>query len=353
MKPPKIRSRNNSQGKPVYFVDYYDQNGVRHRKTIGTRRSEAEKAAAVITHNRLHSRLGIPQGAGKSITLRELVDRFNRSRMNRLASNTKRSYNNCTRCLLEFFKKRFPSVKRIDQISKSYLEEYLLELHSEKRTSATINTHLTIAKLLFNFAVDEGLLQNNPAQKLRPYKVQRDVRPPYWKKDELKKIFEALSTEWRDYFEFLFYTGLRKGELINLTWNDVRLGKYPQITVQGKEDFNTKTNLIRQIPLCPQAVDIIKRRKKIAHHRYVFAHPDGEILRTFSLNNLLRPLLEKLGMTGTIHQFRHSFASHMVMNGAGIEAVSKLLGHTSVKTTMIYAHLAPEYLREAVNKLAL
>ena len=353
MKTPTIRTKKNSQNKTVYFVDYYDENGDRHRETTGTRKSDAEKAVAVITSNRLHHRLGIPDAAGSSVSLPELLDRYYRSRKNHLAYNTERSYRNCTKRLLEFFQKRFPRVKRIDQISKTYIEELMRELLAEKKTSATINTHLLVIKLLFNYAVDEGLLQSNPAQKLRPYKVQRDVRPPYWKKDELKRIFKALGSDWRDHFEFLFYTGLRKGELINLTWDDVRLGKYPEITIQGNDEFNTKTNLIRQIPLCPQAVNIIKRRRKLAHPRYVFTHPDGEKLRTYSLNNHFRPLLAKLGMTGTIHQFRHSFASHMVMNGAGIEAVSKLLGHTNIKTTMIYAHLAPDYLRRAVNKLKL
>jgi integrase/recombinase XerD len=353
MKAPKIRTRENRQGKTVYFVDYYDENGHRHRETFGTRKSDAEKATAIIAHNRLHQKLGIPKSTGSSVALEELVEKYFRSQKNHLAYNTERSYRNCTRRLLEFFKQRFPRVEQIDKITKDYLEELMLELHGEGKTSATINTHLRVIKLLFRYAVAEDLLQISPAEKLQPYKQQRDKRMPYWKTDELKRILEAVNPGYRDHFEFLFFTGLRKAELYNLTWDDVRLGRKPEITVQGKDDFNTKTNLIRQIPLCPQAVRIVKRREKLAHPRYVFTQPDGSKIKQWTLNNVLRPLLLKLDMTGTVHQFRHSFASHMVMNGAGIEAVSKLLGHTNVATTMIYAHLSPDYLREAVNKLKL
>jgi len=353
MKAPKIRTRKNRQGKTVYFLDYYDVNGDRQRVSIGTRRSDAEKAVAEITHNRLHHKLGIPQAAGSGISLEELVEQFYRSKKNHLAYNTERSYRNCTKRLLVFFKKRFPRVKTIDKITKAYLEELLLELHSEKKTSATVNTHLLVLKLLFNYAVDEDLLENSPARKLQPYKLQRDKRMPYWKTSEIQRILEAVNPYWRDHFEFLFYTGLRKAELFNLTWEDVRLGKKPEITIQGNDEFNTKTNLIRQVPLCPQAVIIVQRRKKLGHPRYVFTQPDGSKIKQWTLNNILRPLLKKLDMTGTVHQFRHSFASHLIMSGAGIEAVSKLLGHTSIKTTMIYAHLAPDYLREAVSKLKL
>ena len=353
MKKPGIRTKKNSQNKTVYFVDYYDEDGDRHRMTTGTRKSDAEKAVAVITSNRLHHRLGIPDDVGSSISLTDLVDRFYLSRKNHLAYNTERSYRNCTKRLLVFFQKRFPRVKTIDKITKAYLEELLLELHNEKKTSATVNTHLLVIKLLFNYAVDEGLLENSPARKLKPYKLQRDKRLPYWKTSEVQRILEAVNPYWRDHFEFLFFTGLRKAELYNLTWDDVRLGRKPEITVQGKDDFNIKTNLIRQIPLCPQAVKIIKRRQKLSHTGYVFTQPDGSKVQDWTLNNRLRIPLKKLGLKGNVHQFRHTFASHLVMNGAGIEAVSKLLGHTNVATTMIYAHLSPDYLREAVNKLKL
>jgi len=353
MKAPKIRTKTNRQGKTVYFIDYYDEKSVRHRITIGTRRSEAEKAAAVITHNRLHSRLGIPQANGTTISLVELTDRFFRSKKNHLAFNTEKSYQNCSRTMLKFFKEHFPRVRRIDKITKTYLEELLLDLHSQGKTAATVNTHLRFIKLLFNYAEDEALLERSPATKLRPYKQTRDRRMPYWTREEVNRIIEAVKPYWRDHLEFLYFTGLRKAEFINLTWSDVTQGKKPEITVQGKDDFNTKTNIARQIPLCPTAVEIIKRRKKLAHPKYVFSQPDGSKMQPWTLNDLLKPVLKELGFTGNIHQFRHTFASHMVMNGAGIEAVSKLLGHTSVKTTMIYAHLSPDYLREAVNRLRL
>ena len=69
------------------------------------------------------------------------------------------------------------------------------------------------------------------------------------------------------------------------------------------------------------------------------------------LTHRFKKFLRGLGIEGSLHSFRHTFASHLIMKGADLYSVSKLLGHASIKTTEIYAHLAPDYLKAAVGRL--
>ena len=105
-----------------------------------------------------------------------------------------------------------------------------------------------------------------------------------------------------------------------------------------------------------QALEIVKLQTKSKIHDYVFKTQDGNKIKPKTIyDNLANPVrkLYREGEVryGSVHTLRHTFASHLVQRGAGIEKVSKLLGHASLETTMIYADLAPDNLRNAVDVL--
>lgn len=159
---------------------------------------------------------------------------------------------------------------------------------------------------------------------------------------------------WRDAFEFLYYTGLRRGELIYLEWNDLNLDPVsPTVTIQSKPEHPLKTNQERVIPLNAKMIELLERQTRPKDHNWVFKAKTGGIIDPDKLYHGLAVALKKLGLEGNVHKFRHSFASQLVMDAASLEAVSKLLGHSSIEMTMIYAHLSPDHLRVAVNKLTL
>ena len=126
---------------------------------------------------------------------------------------------------------------------------------------------------------------------------------------------------------------------------------YPKIKIQASEDWFPKTNQRREIPLNPQALHIIKTQTQSEMHDYVFKSFEGNKIKAKTIYDNLKSALKRIGLHGTVHTFRHTFASHLVRNSVGIETVSQLLGHSSIEITSIYAHLAPDQLNRAVNLL--
>lgn len=90
---------------------------------------------------------------------------------------------------------------------------------------------------------------------------------------------------------------------------------------------------------------------KSERHNYVFKAPEGGQIHPDKIYRELKRALAKVGLDGDVHKWRHTFASHLVMNGVDIATVSRLLGHHSIEMTMKYSHLAPDHLQTAVNQL--
>ena len=352
MKAPRIKKRTYPSGNVSWQVRYMENGEEKFRQF--QKKTDAEKAVSVIHANQLKGKLGLPESATVELSLPDAVERLLRDKKERVAPATLSRYGIYSRHLTEFFDKYFPNVTGITQIKKTYLEEHLDQLKRDGLSSNTINGHIRFLKILFNYALAEELIKINPAAKLQKFKVQKDGKVEYWEADELKKIFAAVVNHWRDPIQFLYLTGLRKSELIYLTWNDVILEEDQSIIViQSKEGWETKTSRKRQVPLCPDALAIIKRCNKHKAHNWVFTGKRGGQVDPDRIYLAIKAALKKLGLTGTIHQLRHTFASHLVMKGVGIETVSRLLGHTDIEMTMRYAHLAPYHMQKAVNNLKL
>jgi len=354
MKEPAIRWRRNSARKKVYFIDYYTPDGDRKRITVGTRKDQAEKVRAKIYNDMIAGKFELPTDTSSKLSLKDLVDLLLQSKTNRNAKTTVSKYRAGSVHLLTFFKASFPSIKTITQIKQAHLETHLQEFIKDGHKESTANGQLRFIKILFNYAVDAGYLKENPAKKIQKFKVKKSDTVEYWEEDELKQIFATVSDHWRDPIQFLYLTGLRKGELIHLTWKDVDLkDDHGVIRIQSKEGWETKTNRSRKVPLSKDALVIIRRQKKHTKHNWVFTGRDGGQVHPDRILLALKSALKKLKLTGNIHKLRHSFASHLVMKGVGLETVSRLLGHTSIETTMMYAHLAKDHLQQAVDRLKL
>lgn len=143
--------------------------------------------------------------------------------------------------------------------------------------------------------------------------------------------------------------GMRRGEIQNLMWSDVDFDKN-NITIQPKEDWHPKTYECRDIPMTK---DVREHLQKIPRHGpYVLYDTYGKRFSIDSLTNYYRvKIAKKAGIDSFIHKLRHTFASHLVQNRVDLYTVSKLLGHKNILTTQIYAHLIPDTLQEAVNRL--
>ena len=194
-------------------------------------------------------------------------------------------------------------------------------------------------------------MTSNPASDTKKFRENGKNIVEYFTEDELEKIWNELDEYWVDPLKFIVHTGLRKGEWINLKWENVKLdGDNPNITIESSGTWKTKTGESRVIPLNKIAVEIIKKQKG-KNSEYVFTLKNGSKIHPDKPYHKLKTALKNLGLKGDIHKLRHTFASNLVMKGRPLYDVQKLLGHSDIQTTMIYAHLSPDYLKESVKTL--
>lgn len=219
----------------------------------------------------------------------------------------------------------------------------------------TINFELSTLRTVFNIAIKWDLMRENPATQVTRLKVTDSTLPRLLTKEECHLLLESSPPDLKPIFFTFLNTGMRKGELINLEWKDVDF-KRKRIKVRRKEGWKPKTD-DREIPMNEAIFDLFKRLEKENSHGlksgYVFPGEDGGILKA-PLREQLIKIAEVAGIKGLtkIHSLRHAFASHLVMSGVDLPTVQKLMGHSDIQTTMIYSHLAPDHLSEAVEKLS-
>lgn len=350
---PNIRERNYGSGKKIYFLDYFDPwENKRKRLVVGSRIAYARQKASQLYSEMMDRWTGVPTIVNSDISIDSLLNSFFMFKENRSRQSTIVRYRIYERHFIKFMAESFPKVENVSGIKKAYLEEHLAEMFRKGKAPQTVNGQLKFLRAIFNFAVDEGYIRDNPARKIKYFPLPKDNSVEYWTKAEVDLILDNVNHHFKDHFKFIYHTGMRKGELLNLTWEDVNLrGENSSIIIQAKDGWSTKTNTKRVIPLNSEAIAILKRQKKQSNHNYVFSAVRGGKIHKNQLYDVLQKTLKKLRLDGDIHKFRHTFASHLVMKGVGFETVSKLLGHSSVETTQRYAHLAPDHLFTAINKL--
>ena len=242
-------------------------------------------------------------------------------------------------------------------------------------SSATVNLMHAILMMVFNFAVDQGYLEQNPMRVKRVKKIKgrkRQIR--VMADDTVAKLLEGTEdARIKALFGFMLSTGVRRGEALGLKWSEVDIGQHEVWIRQGlKKDKAKKAvlgrlkrdNTERTIPLHPddfaalmewkEAQDEEKQLlgKEYNDHGYVFANADGTRIYPDMVNAWLEKALARLGLPRyTPHEMRHTFASRMIRAGTHPKVLQELLGHSTIKMTMdTYGHLFPGMKREAVMK---
>lgn len=231
----------------------------------------------------------------------------------------------------------------IDKITHETIEKYKKYLIDDDRKTATCNKHLRTLSSCFREAVRWGLIKKNPVMGVRRLR-EVDTVVRFLTKEEIKKLMEALSVapEFKKLVEFYLLTGFRRNEALFLDWEDF---KKDYIQIRNKPDFVTKTGQNRKFPRSKKIKKLISTLDTSKERPFPY-RPDW-VSRRFSY------YAGKAGLTNGVdlHCLRHTFASHLVMAGVDLVTVSKLLGHSSIQTTMIYAHLIPEHMAAAVEKV--
>lgn len=230
----------------------------------------------------------------------------------------------------------------LNEVSHSLIRSWIIFLNEEKLENKSINRKLVSLRSFFKWLLVRGEIENNPFLKITGPKVRKRL-PTFVKESDIKtesiKFLFADDFEGkRDQliFELLYQTGIRLNELINLRIRDI---SNSSVKVLGKR------NKERIIPISEDLSKLINTYKT----QYFSILQDSEFLLTLFNGNKIYPKLvyrkinHYLSLTTSMdrkspHILRHTFATHMLNNGAGLETLKELLGHASLAATQVYTH---------------
>lgn len=226
----------------------------------------------------------------------------------------------------------------ITQASRAVIMSFLAELKDNKMKPSSMNTYLAYVKSFYAFMLDNDLLIKNPARKIV---IKLDERAPVYLSKEETILFRQIANcePVNDLICMMLYgTGVRVSELVSIKKGDINFVN-GQISVIGKGNKERKV-------LIPDVFikDVLKALNGLRSDDYILPGirtPQGIRKRMRALSAQFNYYMAKGGKpakTITPHKLRHSFATHLIMDGAAVGAVSKLLGHASTKTTDIYTH---------------
>ncbi len=233
------------------------------------------------------------------------------------------------------------------QFNTLVVESYQTDLLNKELKPATANKHISILKAMFTKATDWNMVEEETLKRVRKVKLlkENNKRLRYLSKDECRELVNACDAHLRPIVITALNTGMRKSEILNLTWDTVDL-KHGFILLDV-----TKNDERREIPINATLRSTFTGLTRRLDTPHVFYDPyTGKPYKSFkrSFKTALR--------RAKIHDFRfhdcrHTFSSHLVMAGVDLTTVSRLLGHKTLTMTLRYSHLAPAHMKNAVDVL--
>ncbi|HBZ01253.1 MAG TPA: hypothetical protein DEO84_08050 [candidate division Zixibacteria bacterium] len=232
----------------------------------------------------------------------------------------------------------------IDEINPGLIDDFRTTVLAGKKPK-TIKNYIMLLKTALNKAVSWELIKVNPIAKVSAPKIVKTFH--FFSQAEIDLMISKAQEPLKTAILILVNTGMRRGELFHLRWRDVDLNR-GSLRVWPYEGFSPKGKQPRRIPITDALSETLKRLSK-------GRGPDDFVFRPFEGPNTIyrhfAALAKQLGIKGTLHDLRHTFASHLSMAGVPIPVIKELLGHSDIATTMIYAHLSPEIHMAAIQKL--
>ena len=249
-------------------------------------------------------------------------------------------------------------------LSKLQLRDYLARLKAEGRKPATLARKLAAIKAFYSFLVNEGYLEQNPAESLEASTKSQRL-PKFLSIQEMEAILDQPNlgtlTGYRDkaLLETMYATGMRVSETVKILLKKVDL-KREYVIACGKGSKE------RMIPLGRKAIQYLQHyinfvRPQLLHAEQnkaaeqveeLFVTDWGGPMTRQRVNELINEYAKSAGITKKVtpHMLRHSFATHLLNNGTDLRVVQELLGHADISTTQIYTHVDVERLREVYDK---
>ncbi len=256
-----------------------------------------------------------------------------------LSTNTSQAYKADIEDFLKFIK---------GEISQEKILDFIYHLYSLGYSPSTIHRKLSALNQFFAFLVDSKKIEKNPLDFIdKPKKWE--YLPSVLSPEEIERILEIPNTKTlkgirdRTILELLYSSGLRVSELCELKTEDLDFNR-GVIRIKGKGDKE------RIVPLGEEALFWLKKylNTQKTKEKFVFVSKRGKHITRQRVWQIIKEYAKMAGVTKNIspHTLRHSFATHILLKGADLRVVQELLGHSSIKTTEIYTHLANPQLEE-------
>ena len=342
----------------TYQIDYYDPNGKRVRKSFKKRKdAETELAARTVS---MADGTYFEKARTYMTTFEELVEKYIENFKHQRSFERSKSY------MIEELKKEFKGYL-LRNITHLELETYrnklrnTLTIHGKVRTDATVNRIMACFRHMMAKAVSWDMIDLNPFEKGESLQLaENNRRLRYLSEEEIQGLLAECPTKapprvkgkftqgpqavyLRDFIIIAISTGMRKGEILSLKWDQIR-GEFIYLE-------KTKTDKARQIPINDDLAECFKsiRKRQQLGTKYIFCDQGGHIS---DIKTAFNAAVKRVRITDfRPHDLRHTFASHYVMRGGSLRELQKILGHADIKMTMRYAHLSKEFVREEIKLL--
>ena len=270
-----------------------------------------------------------------------------------LSKNTILAYRSDLYSLSEFLVKN--AINNIEEISRLHLNLYIKNLYDKKYTPRSITREIASIKGFFKWMSINEELKHNPALAIEQPKLPK--RLP--KVLSMKEINELLDKDMnlleKSILELLYACGLRVSELADININNIDLNaKYLRCTGKGSKE--------RIIPIGKKAIEALDNylpNRELVIKKYnlttkkLLINDNGRFINRQDVYNLIHKKGKDIHKNISPHTLRHSFATHLLENGADLRVVQELLGHSDVSTTQLYTHISKKRLKEVyfnINK---
>ena len=339
-----LYKRKYRSGKTVWAI-YYRIGNKQRSKVIGeTDKRSAEKIFTKFCSDLANGDFGIKEI--RDITLVEFKEEYLKAARNEKAVRTVERDEQVIKPFLEYFSKGRILLR---SITSRDITEYRIE-RCKKVSQETINLEFRHLKAAFNTAKKFGYLKDNPFDRIKPLWIPQSDLPKFFDLEDIEKVREAFKRdEFESLVEFYLLTGIRLKEALTLNWENV--------------NSDRKNIIIRSIYTKSKKYRIISYKNDLKIESLLDSLDKREDNLLFGPKNnapqwsywwVSRKIALKLDKIGfpwaTCHTFRHTYISHLLMAGVPLTTVKEIVGHSSINTTLRYAHRAPDHTSEMLKK---
>lgn len=243
-----------------------------------------------------------------------------------------------------------------NEINYSIVRGYIVTLHDRHLSNVTIRHHISVLRSFFRYLLENEIVENNPFELVSLPKTEKRI-PDFLYYDEFEMLVESIDTtnalgkRNRMIFELLYASGMRVGEIITIKLEDIDFDQ-GLIMVVGK---GLKTRYVPFNPICQQyIVEYIEdsrlelMTKYQEEHHYLLVNQYGRPMTERGVYDIIKRVSKQSPLQKQVHphMLRHTFATHLLDQGADIRIVQEMLGHANLASTQIYTHVTMDKLKK-------